>query len=1073
MTFTKQSVYLGALFVFGLTAYGQITGSVRGTVVDPADVPLGQGTVTIRNLDTGAERQPQALTDGTFVFELLPIGRYSVTVTANGFRTATATAEVKAGEITALRIPMEVGTVTETITVTEAATLLDTQNSQIQVSYTAAEVQAIPVARNPNLLAITSPGTVPVSANNPFLGSGSFNVNGQRGRSNNITIDGITATDISVTGTGGTLTPLNFASIAEVKTITNVFSAEYGRNMGSQVIYLTRSGTNQIHGELYELLRNNVLNARPFFDTTGKANIVRRNEYGFTVGGPAWLPFYDGRDKTFWNFDWGQIKLRGASAPVIANVPTPAMIAQVTDPSSLALLNQYKLPTSPTGQLGFSAPNSTDTTLWGLRGDQNFGSNGKLFVRYSRSNSETASPGLTFIQSNLPGFGARSAGKAQYATAGYTHAFSPVIVNETRFGFGQSKAAFPIDTPYALGPRIQFADASVDRFGVWEGLPQGREQRTYQTTDNFSWTKGQHTLKFGGEWYHLQADSEFDSLVRGVFTFASWADFARGVPQSYSQRFGNSQRNFRINNFFAFAQDDWKVNRNLTLNLGVRMEWAGGPVEKNGRISNLNFLNRSPMGAAGSGVFGTLEVGKPSFNSNTNWAPRVGFAWSSNDLKTVIRGGYGIAYDFVFLNPITNQRFLPPLMYTGAIAGQASFTGNNSMARILAGTSEIQTQTAAQVGTISQTALNFGAISPAINQDLRNPQAHMWNLGVQRQLAGLVFKLSYVGTKGNYLPRSRDINLIAQPVAPAVSVADETARLSQFQAAFAALTGSPTRPSNRIDPRFNAVVFVEDSANSNYHSMQFEVQKRVRSFTLNANWTWGHSIDDGSDVLGVLINDSPNQQNPLNNRDNRGPSQFDIRHRVVITHNWELPWFKNASNPWLKHTLGGWGFSGITSFRTGFPTTLEAGVRRGISPIPNIGGGAQVRPNATGPLSSIDFRPAGSAGAPSGTTNPDGAQAISAFAARLGLTQPLLGNFGNLGRGVFRLNGERNFDWNVYKRIRIQETRYLELRGEIYNVFNNTAFQEVNRNITNTNFGQYTSVSQDARLMQVGARFVF
>jgi hypothetical protein len=286
------------------------------------------------------------------------------------------------------------------------------------------------------------------------------------------------------------------------------------------------------------------------------------------------------------------------------------------------------------------------------------------------------------------------------------------------------------------------------------------------------------------------------------------------------------------------------------------------------------------------------------------------------------------------------------------------------------------------------------------------------------------------------------------------------------------LNGSPTVRSNRIDGRYNAIGLTEASANSNFHSGQFEVSKRMSSLLMTANYTFGKSIDDGSDVLGVLINDSPTQQNPRDNRNNRAVSQFDLRHRVVIVHNWEMPFFKSSNSRILRTALGGWSFSGITTFRTGFPVTLEAGARRGITVIPNIGGGGAVRANANGAF-DVTWIPVGQAGAYNATTNPDGAQAISTYANSLGLSQPLLGNFGTLGRNTHRLNGERNFDWNIMKNFSVGEGRSFQLRGEFYNMFNNTSFQEVNRNISNPQFGRYTVVAQDARIIQLGARFVF
>lgn len=1073
----NTSVFSRLLAIAALATpmFAQITGELRGTVQDASGGIVTQAKVTLKSLETNLTREQNTNATGQFGFALLQIGSYEVKAEAPGFRVSVTRAEVRTGEIASVDFKLEVGQVTETVTVSDVVSQLDTENSQLQTAIVGQKIQELPVGRSLNLFALTAPGVAPVSSNNPFLGSGSFNSNGGRGRGNNITVDGITSTDVSTTGSSG-LGAVNFSSVKEVKIITNNFSAEYGRNSSAQVLYITKNGTNELHGELYEYHENDKLNARPFFDRTGRTNITKQNYYGFEVGGPVYLPkIFDGRNKAFFHTAYEGQKERGAGATRIARVPTPTMAAAVTDPSARALMQQYSLQTDPSGSIQTQAPATTNAYQFSVRGDLQLGQNDTLWMRYSRYNQTTASSGYTFVGTNLPGFGATSASQPRQATLQHVHLFSPTMVNEARFGFGRSNPAFPIDSPYPLGPRIQFQSGEVNPFGVWEGFPQGREQNTYQFTDNLSFTRGSHTFKAGFEYFFLEADSFFDAVQRPLLTFANWEGFAAGLPVTFQQRFGDSLRANRVKNLSGFFQDDWKVSRNLTLNLGLRWEFAGGPTEKNGAISNLNLNNNTAFGAAGAGPFGLLEVGQPSFESNNNWAPRVGFAWNAfGDQKTVIRGGYGIAYDFVFLNPITNQRFLPPLIITGTLSGQTSFTGNNSLASILAGNAQIQTQTRAQVGQFNQSVLNFGAISPAIDQGLRNPQVHQWNLGVQRDVAGFVFKASYVGTKGNFLPRTRDLNLINPGVrpAPATSVADETARLSQFVAAQVGFNGGATARSNRIDGRYNAIGYVESSANSNYHAGQFEVQKRMSSYFLNANYTYGKSIDNGSDVLGVLINDSANQQNPLDNANNRAVSQFDLRQRLVITHTWEMPFLKNASSGLVRGLLSGWSFAGITSFRSGFPVTLDAGSRRTLSVINVLAGGGQVRPNASGPV-NINWVPSGAAGAPQGTTNPNGVQAISAYAVQLGLSQPLLGNFGNMGRNVLRINGEKNFDWNIYKNFRFTERVNFQIRAEGYNMFNNTSFQEVDRNIANPAFGQYNVVGQDARSFRVGARMIF
>jgi hypothetical protein len=1070
------------LALAALSALGQTTGELRGTIADQAGAAVPNAKVVVASRATGESRNLVTDAEGRFAAPLLTVGEYEIKVEKTGFRTTSARADVKTGEVASARILLEVGQVTESVTVSGAVTRLDAENAQIQGAIVGENIQEIPVQRNPNLFALTMPGVTPVTANNPFLGSGSFNSNGGRGRGNNITVDGIVSTDVSTTGTGGVLGPLNFSELGEVKVITNNFSAEYGRNSSSQVIYTTKGGTNNLHGELYEYLQNDKLNARPFFDTSGKTNVVRQNQFGFSVGGPVYIPkLLNLRNKLFWRTSYEGFKLRGAGAARSAQVPTASMIAAVTDPTSKALLDQYKLPAAQSdagafGRVQQNAGNGSDTYQFSVRSDYNLTDSDRLWVRYGRFVSTSRSSGNTFINTNLANFGAYSTNLPQQATLAHTHTFGAAAVNEFYFGFGQSKPNFIIESTVPLGPRIIFQDASISSFGVWEGLPQGREQRTYQFRDNASFVRGRHNFKAGFEHFILQAESFLDGSVRPVFNFANWAAFAAGTPSTYAQNFGNSLRAHRQNMQFAFFQDDWKVSRNLTLNLGVRLETVSGITEASGKLSNLNLNCTDSMGAAGTGAFGCIQIVKEAFSRNNNWAPRFGFAYDLGGKgKTVIRGGYGIAYDFNFFNPITNQRSLPPFIVNAGISGPANFTGENTFARIVAGTSKIQADTSAQQGRISTTALNFGNFSPALDSNLANPQTQQFSLGIQHDFGKFVVKAGYVGTKGNYLLRTRTINFIANPPAPATSVADETARIAEFNAANGGATGNAALRSNRVDPRFNLINYIDNSSNSNFHSAQFEVQRRLtRDFHFTAAYTIGKSIDDVSDPLGVLINDSSGQQNPRNNRDNRAVSQFDLPQRLVISHVWQVPFFKNVANPVARQVLHGWAFAGITSFRAGFPVSLESGARRGISASTLTGfTNGPVRPNAGGTF-SFNPVPAGSAGSPS-ALNADTTQRISAYAEGLGLSQPLLGNYGTLGRNTHRLNGERNFDWNIYKDFYFSREHdvKLQFRTELYNVFNNTAFQDVNRNITGAAFGQYTTVAQNARFMQMALRLVF
>ncbi len=926
----------------------------------------------------------------------------------------------------------------------------------------------LPVQRNPVLFAGTVPGVSPVTANNPNLTSGSYNANGGRGRANNITIDNITSSDVVTTGVGGTqLGPLNYEQIQEVKLITNNFDAEFGRNGSSQLQFITKSGTNELHGSAYEFFRNNELNARDFFDMTGRATATRQNEFGFAVGGPI------RRNRTHFFAAFDDNPVRGAGTVRVALVPTAAMMAQVTDPTSQKLLQLYNLPTADGGRLPQSGRNWQNAHQFSIRIDHQFSLRDSLTGRYAQYSQEGTNPSTTFLATNLAGFGSDYVNRPQNVNLTETHLISSVAVNEFRFGFGRVSPVFRPQFS-AAGPFIQISSGEVSSFGETPIYPQGRVENTYQYGDTIAWMKGAHNLKAGADVYRYQVNSFADGSVGGVYRFATWSDFAAGRPTSYNQNFGTTYRGHRVTNSSYFLQDDWRVKRNLTINLGVRAEVAGALNEVNGLTSNLDLTCGDPIGAAGKGPLGCFTTGRSPYNTNVNWAPRVGFAWNvGSSANTVVRAGYGIAYDFLFLNPILNQRSLPPFMYSGSLSGVSSFVGDNSWANLVAGTAQVQALAATSVGVFNPASRNFGTLNPIIHPGLRNPQTQQWSFGIERNLGhDIVISASYVGSKSNYLQRTRPINLIANPPTAASSLEDEAARLGQFKAAVAASNGNTATQSDRMDPRFNDVNLLDSSANSNYHSFQFLARRAFKhGYFLQVAYTFSKSIDDVSDAQGVLLNDSSNQQNPLNNRDNRAVSQFDIPQRLAITHVWELPFGKALANPVLRAVASGWSVSGISSYRSGFPVTFDAGPRFSIQPIAVTGvSGGVMRVNAAGPF-SFDPRPAGSAGAPSGITG--GSAPISAYAASLGLSQPLLGNFGTLGRNTHRLNAAPSFDWSVFKSTAIRERLKLELRGEFYNLFNNVVFQDVTRTITSSAFGQYTTVATDARKVQLGARLVF
>lgn len=1045
-----------ALLVLVPMALAQITGDILVTALDKSGAVVPNAKATLRSVDTGAVRTLPTSPDGTARFTLLSIGRYEVTVEAGGFAPAKSAVTVNSGAVQEMKFSLDVAQARQEIVVTDSAVEINTVNAQLQTTAIARDIANLPInTSTAGVLAIAqiAPGVSPFPPqdNNAFLGFGNFNVNGGRGRGNNITVDNATSTDVSTTGAVG-LGTVPIDAIQEVNFITNNFSAEFGRNANSQFQIITKSGTNEFHGSAFEFFRNDKLNSRDYFDRTGRATTNRDNLFGATAGGRII------KDKLFYfgSAQWN--KIRGAGGTRVATVPTPTQVSSITDPVSRRLWEQSNGVASPAGTITNAAPNSADTWAYSAKITWNLSDKDTLWGRIGQNDIANVTPGITFISSNLIGNGASSVDRQTNATLSYTRTLTSRLVYNFLGSFGRSHPDFQ-PTATNLQPYINFTDAMAD-LNTWTGGPQGRTQNTYQYLNTATYALGKHTLKGGYELNRIQSNSYFESLTRGQYDFANFAAFAAGTPTQYIQRFGNSVRGNRVWGHFGFFQDDWRVSRTLTVNLGLRYEANLGATEINGILSNLNLQGTAALGGAGTGALGTVEVVDRASQNQHNWAPRVGLAWNPGNGKWSVRTGYGIGYDFNFLNPITNLRFAAPFMYQ---LNLTAFGGANSYANLAAYNSDFQRQGAGLVGGFGTTIRNFGAIA-GVDQSLRNPQIHQWNLTIERDLMGMVLRAGYVGTKGNYLQRTRNINPIPTSSIPiANSTADETANAAVYTALRTQANAGPTGPTNRLDPRFGNTTLVESGANSNFHSFQFTAAKRfTKGFSFNANYTWSKSIDDGSDALGVLINDNATAQNPDNWRNNRGPSSFDLNHRAVVSNVWDLPWFKQASNGFLKHALGGWQLSGIAQFQSGLPQNVITGARNGngdtsFRVIP--AGNAPIRPNLTGTL-NLPFQPDPGGGA----NNPN-------LITNSGLSFPFYGQFGSLGRNALRQNGMVNFDWTAGKQFALTERIKFQLQAQIFNVFNNTSFTLPGALLnTPANFGYYQATNTQTRNIQLNAR---
>ena len=1044
-------------WLLAVPVFAALTGDIEGIVLDSAGAAVLGAKVTIKNVGTGATRIVLTNQTGEYSAPQIDIGDYQVIIERDGFKTFTQRVVVRSGEKTSVDAHMQIGNMTETVLVESGALpTLDVATAQVSDSINSQETLALPnQARDPVIFATLSPGTVPVTKDNPFLGPGSFNSNGSRGRANNITLDGVTATDISTTGEGGGLV-LSQDAVQEIKVITNNFDAEFGRNSGSQVQIISKGGTNEYHGSVYWYHQNAALgNARDFFDQTGKPTPIIENQGGVTFGAPIY------KNHTFFFGTWEVDRTRGAGSSTVAHVMTSADAAAITDPTTLALFKSDGSPSSGSGTLIGTSANSLDADLWTLRVDQLLrGGKDSVSIKYGQNPVKQINPGLTFVLTNLPNFGASVTSKAQTVTFGYTAAISNSLVNQFRFGFGRSNPDFPPNTPFPLGPTV--STAGLDLFGETFIVPQGRTQNTFQYLDTVSWVKGKHTFKFGADINRYQSPSVSAFFARGLISFNSVADFQQGNPSSYTQNVGNFARhNFALDAFW-FVQDDYRVTDTLTLNLGFRLESSGGVSEGQNLISNLDPNNHTPIGALGTGPLGGIDVGGDAFHRNWNPGPRLGFAWNPRHGKLVLRGGYGIAYDFIYQNPISNIQFSAPFINSVNVN---VFTGGNTLANLVAGTAPAQAQAIAALGKFDPNQVDFGALSP-VDQHLKNPRNQQWDAGLEFQAKqDLILKAMYIGTRNDRLQVAVPINLVKPnniPAAP-TSLADQNARMKEFVTAFQNEVLNPNIPTNSLtDPRFDNVTQVQSVGLSSYNALELEAIRRFKGgLTFNANYTWAHSLDDTSDVLSVLVNDSPgllNAAKPLSF--NRANSQFDIRSRFVLSYNYEIP-FTKRFHGWKKYALDGWSQGGIFSSQSGLPATVYAAPIFGITDLllngtvnPGLGVSAMT---TTLDGDATKLRPV-----PFGSTPSNAA-----------VTEPLLEHDGTSGRNHLRLTGLTNFDMAFSKLFKFTESKAFQLRWEMFNALNHPNFSGYVNSFASSNFNTYTTTATNMRQMQVSAKFIF
>jgi hypothetical protein len=1071
------------------------SGTFLGVVKDATGGLVPNASVTITNQETGFRRELQTNSAGEYEAPLIPLGNYTLTAKAKGFRTLERKdINLQVDQKARVDFTLPVGDVAETVTVTEAPPAVKADSSEFGEVLQKRQVQELPLnGRNYVQLVHLQPGVTTgqlggnIEGAGAFVprGTGSFNANGQRGQNNNFLVDGI---DNNESWINTTILQPSVEATQEFKVYVANPPAEFGRASGGIVNVQIRSGTNDFHGSVYNYLRNSSLDARDFFQRRTAQNqrripAFRQNQFGVTFGGPI-------KKNNWFIFGDYQGLRQGRGLNVISIVPTAAQKAgnfgttNIFDPlttrlapgsttqyirdqfpgnvipqariprQSRLLANLYPDPNVGANQFFFSPNRLQDDDAFNIRSDKVMAPNkNNLFARVSRGYSFTDLPGAMPAPANAGFDIGRFAGgdTAQLADAADfrlttwgaalsdTHIFRPNLLLETRIGFSRFDLfAVPkdmnINSATALGiPGVNNAvppfsgglpairPAGFAFLGANTPIPSVSQNTNYQLNSNLTWIKGKHSVKTGFQAIRRHLNFfESQDPARGFWNFnaeftnntagaggSPIASLLLGFPNQISRATLFGTFGLRAWEHSWYVQDDWKVNRRLTLNLGLRYELFLPLTEVAGRLSNFNFDPSNPapnlIPALGLGdKYAGRKVDK------NNFAPRVGFAYSLRDNgKTVFRGSYGIHYVSVhYAGQGALGRNVPFMPIQNLIPGSL-FVGRNLSDGIpiptftpLLTAAQVQAAAAAnQVGTVQ-----------AVDRDTKISYSQQWGLNIQHEIGqGLLFDVGYVGSRGINLFSAYNLNQ-AQPGPGAIA---------------------PRRPIQALSNLAN-INFLGYFGASTYHGLLTKVQKNFRNGTqFMLAYTWSKSIDDSISASSGQTNRVAGYQDINNRRQARAASTFDVSHRVVISGTYELPFGKGRQfaadvHPIVNGVIGGWQLNAIATMQSGLPFTPTMAANA----LNNAG--AYQLPNRAceGSL-------------------PSDQRSVSRWFDTSCFVSPGAFTYGNSGLNILRGPGLQQFDIAMLKNFRLpfKEGARLQFRAEAFNLGNRANFRLPNFNI--------------------------
>ncbi len=1078
----KYLATIGLLAFSSFSAFGQSVGSISGTVKDSSGAVVPAVKLTLTSTATNAQITAVANPQGEFQFLRLPPTTYSLTAEASGFKRISASSVlVQVDQITHLELTLEVGAVSDSVQVESVAPLLENDKSTMSSVVENREIINMPLNSRQVLdLALITPGVVPTAAGTQVL---SFNVAGARSQSNVFMWDGVSNMDTQVNGSLNNFRITD--AVQEFSVQTSVASAEFGRGTGGEVDVVTKSGTNQFHGTAFEYLRNNDLDAADFFINRNGApkTPLHRNQFGGGLGGPI------KKNKLFF-FGYYEGFRQVAPTPSSTIVPTAAQRAAVTDPISRNLLQFFPLPnTSVAGSaINFIAnAGSTDFDHTGLiKVDYTISANDAMTFRFADFQGTTFSPGALPTQG-----GVGNVPVSRSAVVTENHTFSPTLLNELRLGYSRNQTFITVqDVGFNAATVLQLngvplqgvvdgsknlLDSGLPTINIGGGfaplgstsnLPQGRITNTEEIFDNVSWVSpfgaSKHSFRMG---YHIrqeQARRYLDGSSRGAFSFVNFNDFAAGLVNSSSFRSGSTLAYWDRFPWDLYFQDQYKVKDNLTINYGIRYEYPSAIYQERAQATNFipgvgpvllgtnQLLTINPNGF-GPSALGYAQAPFTLSNSGVhsdknNFAPIVGIAYTPRFAKklfgngdTVIRTGFRVGYDDIFNNIPANMGLNAPYSLTttqtanvtqpGKFSWATGFNQNVPLVKFYPGT------TTPKVGLVG-----FSAEDPSI----RSSYMYQYNLGIQRRI-GQQFSIEadYQGSAGHKL------GLFINQNEPYVTVNDPT----KIGSASPNVQAFPY-------PLFGSIGTGANIGNSIYNGLVTTAKYQSRhGYFLQASYTYSKSIDDSSAFFGSSATNSSSAANPRQLNLERGPSDFDTRHRAVVVYNVDAPigpghrvfgW----NNPVNRELLGGWQISGITTAQSGQPFTVYNSAQdfsgfNTFSDRPDFIGAGPVPTNYTNPNAAF-----GTPGLPG----------LGFFSVT-----PPTGRVGTLGRNTFYGPSIVNYDLSAAKSFRLwSEASSLQLRADFFNVFNHTNFANPDHNQADKTFGQIFQTVGTATATSVG-----